>query len=212
MNHPAGDSMKKLGSEPSISPSATVTNCTFGRYCEVGSDCVLNEVTFGDYSYCSNYAMIAYTSVGKFSNIAAMCRINGGNHPTWRASLHHFMYRSAQYWDDAEDDMEFFQWRRDSWIEIGHDTWLGHGVQILPGRKVGTGAVIASGAIVTKDVPPYSIVGGNTAQEIRPRFAPAIADRMLALSWWDWDHDRLRAALADFRSLDAEAFLEKYNG
>ncbi len=204
--------MSRLGIDPQIHATATVTDCTFGRYCEVMARCSLNDVEMGDYSYCANDTTIAHTTIGKFANIAAMCRINGGNHPTWRASLHHFMYRSAQYWDDAEDDMEFFQWRRDSWIEIGHDTWLGHGVQILPGRKVGTGAVVASGAIVTRDVPPYSIVGGNTAQEIRPRFDAGIADRLMALAWWDWDHERLRAALYDFRTLDAEGFLEKYNG
>ena len=204
--------MSRLGIDPQIHATATVTDCTFGRYCEVMARCSLNDVGMGDYSYCANDTTIAHTTIGKFANIAAMCRINGGNHPTWRASLHHFMYRSAQYWDDAEDDDAFFQWRRDQRVEIGHDTWLGHGVQILPGRKVGTGAVVASGAIVTRDVPPYSIVGGNTAQEIRPRFDAGIADRLMALAWWDWDHERLRAALEDFRTLDAEGFLEKYNG
>ncbi|MEL7468943.1 MAG: acetyltransferase [Pseudomonadota bacterium] len=202
--------MTKLGIDPVIHPTATVTGSTFGRYCEVGTHCVLTEVAFGDYSYCSNYAMIAYATVGKFSNIAAMCRINGGNHPTWRASLHHFQYRSAQYWEDAEDDAEFFQWRRDHWIEIGHDTWLGHGAQILPGRNIGHGAVVASGAIVTKDVAPYAIVGGNPAREIRSRFSGDVAERLMALAWWDWDHDRIGAALGDFRTLTAEGFLEKY--
>lgn len=200
----------KLGEAPLIHDGAQTNKASFGRYCEVGAHSILNEVTFGDYSYCASHAMIAYTTVGKFSNIAAMCRINGGNHPTWRASLHHFMYRSAQYFDDVEDDDAFFEWRRKSWIEIGHDTWLGHGVQILPGRRIGTGAVVAAGAIVTKDVPPYTIVGRNPATEIRPRFQPQTADRMMALAWWDWDHDRLRRALPDFRALDAEAFLERY--
>lgn len=202
--------MKKLGIDPLIHENAKVNESTFGRYCEVGAYSVLNEVTFGDYSYCANHTMIAYTTVGKFSNIAAMCRINGGNHPTWRASLHHFMYRSAQYFDDAEDDTDFFQWRRDHWIEIGHDTWLGHGAQILPGRKVGTGAVVGAGAIVTRDVGPYEMVGGNPARLIRTRFDAPIVDRLMALSWWDWDHAALRAALDDFRMLSVEAFLERY--
>ena len=54
------------------------------------------------------------------------------------------------------------------------------------------------------------IVAGVPAEPLRPRFAPQVADRLLALAWWDWDHDRLRAALEDFRALKAEAFLEKY--
>ena len=204
---------KRLGHEPLIHEGARVNKSTFGRYCEVGAFSSLNEVTFGDYAYCANHANIAYASIGKFANIASMTRINGGNHPTWRASLHHFMYRSEQYWPDRfTDDPDFFQWRRDAWIEIGHDTWLGHGAQIMPGRKVGTGAVVAAGAIVTKDVPPYSIVGRNPATEIRPRFDARTAERLLGLAWWDWDHDRLGDALMDFRTLDAEAFLEKYHG
>jgi hypothetical protein len=95
---------------------------------------------------------------------------------------------------------------------IGPDTWLGHGVIVKPEVTIGAGAVIASGAVVTKDVPPYMIMAGVPAQPLRARFAPGVADRLMALAWWDWPHDRLRKALTDFRSLRAEAFLEKYQG
>jgi serine acetyltransferase len=81
---------------------------------------------------------------------------------------------------------------------------------VLPGRAIGDGAVIAAGAIVTKDVAPYTIVGGNPAKLLKRRFAPEIAARLSALAWWDWDHEKLRAALPDFRALAIEAFLEKY--
>lgn len=202
--------MKKLGDTPLIHPGASVRECQFGRYCEVMDGCRLLEVTMDDYSYCAEGADIFCTTVGKFSNIAANTRINPGNHPTWRASLHHFMYRSAMYWDGAEDDAAFFDWRREHRVEIGHDTWIGHGAIVLAGRKVGTGSVIGAGAVVTKDVPPYSIVAGNPAAEIRPRFPSAIADRLQALAWWDWEHARIGAALMDFRNLSVEAFLEKY--
>ena len=204
--------MKQLGPDPLIDPTARVTDSTFGRFCEVMHDSILNEVEMGDYSYCADHANIFCTTIGKFSNIAAMTRINPGNHPTDRTSLHHFMYRSAQYWPDAQDDESFFDWRREHRVTIGHDTWLGHGAIVLPGRHVATGAVVGAGAVVTKDVPPYTIVAGNPATEIRPRFAPDIADRLLALAWWDWDNDRLGAALQDFRTLSVEAFLEKHVG
>ena len=70
--------------------------------------------------------------------------------------------------------------------------------------------MIAAGAIVTKEVAPYTIVGGNPARVIKRRFPEAIAGRLIELQWWDWDHETLRRALPDFRKLDVEAFLEKY--
>src|SRR5262245_57136447 len=84
-------------------------------------------------------------------------------------------------------------------VVVGHDVWIGHAAIILPGRTVGTGAVIGAGAVVTKDVDPYAIVAGNPARVIRQRFPAAVAQRLQRLAWWDWDHDRLRAALPDFR-------------
>ena len=70
--------------------------------------------------------------------------------------------------------------------------------------------MVGAGAVVTKDVDPYAIVAGNPARVIRQRFPAAVAQRLQRLAWWDWDHDRLRAALPDFRQLSIEAFLEKY--
>ncbi|MEM6549918.1 MAG: acetyltransferase [Pseudomonadota bacterium] len=202
--------MKRLGEDPLIHETAITTNCTFGRYCEVMAGCHLNEVQMDDYSYCAAYADIWCTCVGKFSNIAAMTRINPGNHPMDRASLHHFMYRSAQYWPDQSDDETFFDWRRQHGVEIGHDTWLGNGAIILAGRTVGHGAVVGAGAVVTKDVAPYEIVAGNPGRRIRMRFPDQIIDRLLTLAWWDWPHDRIGAALQDFRKFSAEGFLERY--
>jgi hypothetical protein len=75
---------------------------------------------------------------------------------------------------------------------------------------VGIGAIVASGAVVTKDVAPFMIVAGCPAVPLRARFAQGIIDRLLALAWWEWPHDALRAALHDFRNLEAEAFLEKH--
>jgi serine acetyltransferase len=83
---------------------------------------------------------------------------------------------------------------------------------VKPEVTVGHGAVVASGAIVTKDVAPYTIVAGVPAAKVRDRQPPAIAERLIALAWWDWSHARLRETLEDFRSLRAEAFLEKYGG
>lgn len=201
---------KKLGLEPLIHPGATVGNSTLGRYTEVGERCRLDEVEMGDYSYIERDGAAWCATIGKFANIAAAARINATNHPMWRATLHHFTYRSASYFDGAEDDQDFFAWRRENRVTIGHDVWIGHGATVLPGVTVGDGAVIGAGAVVSRDVAPYTIVGGVPAKFIRERFPKPVADRMQALAWWDWDHDRLFAALEDFRNLEAEQFLGKY--
>jgi len=199
-----------LGLEPSIHPEAKVIDCKFGRYTEVGARTKVIESEFGDYSYVVNDSDIIYTKVGKHVSIAAMTRINPGNHPIWRATQCHFTYRASQYFPGEADEEEFFNWRREHKVTIGHDVWIGHGAVILAGRTIGIGAVVAAGAIVTKDVPPYVIVGGNPAREIKRRLPEAVSEKMQALAWWDWSHKQLHAALPDFRNLRAEEFVEKY--
>lgn len=203
---------KTLGPEPLIDPTAQVRQATLGRYTEIGARTAFVESSMDDYSYVVNDSNVIYTTIGKFCSIAAMTRINPGNHPMQRASQSHFTYRASAYFEDAQDDAAFFDWRRSTPVTIGHDVWIGHGAIILPGRTIGTGAVVAGGAVVTKDVAPYAIVAGNPARPIRDRFPKPIAERLLRLGWWDWDHARLRGALDDFRALGVEAFLEKHGG
>ncbi|KIC11768.1 chloramphenicol acetyltransferase [Leisingera sp. ANG-M1] len=203
--------MARLQAEaPFIHPDCQVTGSTFGAYVEIGAGSRVANSEFGDYSYCDRTCDIANARIGKFANIASFTRIGASDHPMEKASLHHFLYRSASYWDDAEDDAAWFARRAGRLAHIGHDTWIGHGAMIKPEVTIGHGAVVASGAIVTKDVAPYTIVGGNTAKVIRRRYPEAVAEQMMGLAWWDWDHAALRAALPDFRSLRVEAFLEKY--
>jgi hypothetical protein len=201
---------KKLGLEPLVHETARVFNSTLGRYTEVADRCRLDEVEMGDYSYIMQDGAVWCATIGKFANIAAAVRINATNHPTWRPTLHHFTYRAADYFDGAQNDHDFFAWRRDNRVVIGHDVWIGHGATVLPGVTVGDGAVIGAGAVVSRDVAPYTIVGGVPARLIRERFPQSVAERMQALAWWDWDHDRLFAALDDFRHMDAEKFIEKH--
>ena len=205
--------MARLSADtPFIHPDCEITDSTFGAYVEIGKGSRVAHSTFGDYSYCDRYADIANAQIGKFANIAAFSRIGATDHPLRTAACHHFLYRSDDYWDETKRDETFFANRKSRIARIGHDTWIGAGAMIKPEVTLGHGAVVAAGAIVTKDVEPYTIVAGTPAMVMRPRQPREIADRLVALGWWDWSHVALRLALDDFRSLEAEAFLEKYDG
>ncbi|MEN3794083.1 DapH/DapD/GlmU-related protein [Fulvimarina sp. MAC3] len=204
--------MTKLSETPLIHPSAEVEASDLGRYTEISERCRVVETRLGDYSYMMQDCGVWRAEIGKFVNIAAAVRINATNHPVWRASLHHFTYRAGDYFEGESDEAEFFDWRRSHTVTIGHDVWIGHGATILPGVTIGNGAAIGAGAVVSKDVAPYTIVGGVPAKLIRRRFPEDVAEEMEALSWWNWPHEQLHRALADFRTLDAAAFVEKYRG
>ena len=197
---------------PHIHPDCEIVASTFGAFVEIGPGSRISHTTFQDYAYCDRLSDIANTTVGKFANIAAMTRIGPTDHPMGNASLHHFLYRSSYYWPDATDDPAFFAQRQSRRTTLGPDCWIGHGAIIRPEVTLGAGAVVAAGAVVTKDVAPYMIVAGIPAAPLRERFTRPVADRMLALAWWDWSHASLGASLDDFRHLPAEAFLEKYGG
>ncbi len=205
--------MPKLSADaPFIHPDCEIADSSFGAFVEIGQGSRIRGTEFRDYAYCDRLADIANTTVGKFANIAALTRIGPTDHPMDHASLHHFLYRSSYYWEDAQDDPAFFAARAARRTLLGPDCWIGHGAIVRPEVTVGAGAVVAAGAVVTRDVAPYMIVAGVPAVPLRARFAPAVADRLLALAWWDWPHDRLRRALDDFRAMMAEAFLERYGG
>lgn len=198
--------------EPFLHPDCQIGNSTFGAYVEIGQGSRVLNSTFQDYAYCDRLADIANTTVGKFANIAALTRIGPTDHPYTHPAQHHFLYRSSYYWEDAEDDPAFFAARAARRTVLGPDCWIGHGAIIKPEVSLGAGAIVASGAVVTKDVGPFMIVAGCPATPLRARFSDAVIDRLMTMAWWDWDHARLRAALQDFRSLRAEEFLERHGG
>ena len=203
--------MPKLSEHsPLIHVTAEIHASTLGRYVEIEARSRLSETELGDYSYVIQDCAIWCARIGKFVNIASAVRINAANHPTWRPTLHHFTYRAGDYFEGAEDEVDFFEWRRGHAVGIGLDVWIGHGATILPGVSVGNGAVIGAGAVVARDVAPYTIVGGVPAKLIRQRFEASIGNRMDALAWWDWPRDRLFSALEDFRHMTAEDFLDRY--
>ena len=202
---------RMLGEAPEIDPSAVVRNSEFGRYTYLGPRSEVTDSILADYGYAIGDNQIAHASIGKFCNIATGVRINPSNHPWWRATQHHFTYRSASHGFHLPDDGEIFQWRAEDRVTIGPDVWLGHNAIIMPGVTIGAGAAIGSGAVVTKEVPPFAIVVGVPAKVLRLRFDQRTVDRLMRIAWWDWPHAAIDDALEDFRSLDAAAFAEKYD-
>ncbi len=199
---------KRLSERPTIHPSSRLFQCKVGQWTDIGANCVLMESTLDDYSYLAGDAQIVYSTIGKFCSIASHVRINPGNHPMDRVTQHHSTYRRVEYGFDTEDDLAFFQWRRDHACTVGHDVWIGHGAVIMPGISIGTGAVIGSSAVVTKDVAAYSIVVGVPARPVRRRFDDTTIDALLRIAWWDWDRATLEERFAELR--DVKAFTAKY--
>lgn len=206
----AASAPTRLSRQVYLHPDTEITDSHFGAYTEVGRGSRIAHSTFGDYSYCDRYADVANATVGKFANIAAFSRIGATDHPLDTAACHHFLYRSDDYWADTQGDTAFMTRRQARRATIGHDTWIGNAAMVKPEVTLGHGAVVAAGAVVTRDVAPYTVVAGTPARVLRPRQPTQIAERLIAMGWWDWPHDVLRSRLEDFRSLSAEAFLEKY--
>jgi phosphonate metabolism protein (transferase hexapeptide repeat family) len=201
---------KTLSTTPLVHPTAEVRDSRLGVYTEVGARTSLLEVVLDDYSYVVNDSDLAYTTVGKFCSIAAMTRINPGNHPMSRASQSHFTYRASAYFGGEQDDAEFFAWRRAHPVVIGHDVWIGHGAVVMPGISIGNGAVVGANAVVTRDVEPFEIVAGTPARRLRMRFDEAVCQRVEVIGWWDWPVDMLIEAIPDMQTMPIEAFLDRW--
>jgi len=202
---------KSMTEEPWIHETALVKNCRMGVWTMVGQRCEVLSSDLLDYAYLVKDVEVFNAEVGKFANIASHVRINPTNHPMWRATLHHFTYRSKSHFMADEDDDEVSNWRSQHRVIIGPDVWIGHGAVIMPGVSVGTGAIIGSGSIATKNVADYSIVAGNPARIIKRRVSEETELALKRIAWWDWDREKLIAALPDFRALDAAAFAAKYD-
>ena len=202
---------RPMTEDPWIHESSVVKNSRLGVWTVIGQRCEVIDSDLMDYSYLVKDAEVFNAEIGKFVNIASHVRINPTNHPMWRATLHHFAYRSISHLMADNDDEEVSNWRKQYRTIIGPDVWIGHGAIVMPGVSVGTGAIIGSGAIVTKDVADYAIVAGNPAKLIRYRVSEDVADALKRIAWWDWSREQIIEAIPDFRSLDAVKFAKKYD-
>jgi hypothetical protein len=186
-----------------------VRDCTLGRYTEVGARTILQECALGDYSYIVHDGEAAYTSIGRFCSIASHVRLNPGNHPMERASQAHFSYRASAYWPGEEDEAEFFAWRRrmaSSSVTMSGSamgSWSS-GPRHRHGCSGGSGRHRDARRRVLHDR------GRQSGPARAPSLPRSHRERLLALAWWDWTHERLRRALPDFRRLPVEAFLDAH--
>jgi virginiamycin A acetyltransferase len=140
--------------------------------------------------------------IGKFCMIASGVEfiMNGANHLTDAISTYPF----AIFGGDWANAMEGKQYPYKGDTVIGNDVWIGYKATIMTGVTIGDGAIIATKAVVTKDVPPYTIVGGNPAQIIKKRFSDEQIALLLQIKWWDWSVEKITENLSILTSPDVE--------
>lgn len=143
--------------------------------------------------------------IGRYCSIADKVTIILANHRTDLVTTYPFC-ALRRFWPEAPHGINDHDWPGP--VEIGSDVWIGFGVTIMPGVKIGHGSIIAAQSVVTKPVAPYSIVAGVPAKQIRLRYEESIIERLLAVAWWDWNDDRVAASLAQLMQPSIEAFLE----
>ena len=142
--------------------------------------------------------------IGKYCSIAcgAAFLFNAANHALGSLSTYPFPIFFEEWGTDAGAVADAWDNRGD--IVVGNDVWIGYEAVVMAGVTIGDGAIVASRAVVTRDVPPYAIVGGVPAKVIKYRFDPATVESLLAIKWWEWPAETIRRALPLIRGGKAE--------
>lgn len=179
---------------------------------------LINGVQVGKYSYgyerlCKSYPDLL-KSIGAFCSINNTVEIAGPNHPAQYISTHPFFYNRQIHGEELvpplleNDEALADVVGNNDKIIIGHDVWIGKGALLLPSIKIGNGAIIGTGAVVTKDVPNYAIVAGVPAKVIRYRFKETEIEQLNAIEWWDWTDEQIRENIHYF--VKNKEFLHKF--
>ena len=150
----------------------------------------LSNVKIGEYSRIGLLCSVVNTTVGRFSVISRNCIVNLAQHPTNYLSTNSIFYKQGS-WGFHDDWIGEVKFKNRQHVTIGNDVWIGINCSIMGGISIGDGAIIATGSIVTKDVPPYAVVAGNPAQIIKYRFSDEKIKELLESCWWEKEIDDL---------------------
>ena len=202
-----GSKIKSLFSK-NLAVSSRIEYSEVSPKAKINGHCKVFHSIIGDYTYVGDHQRLVYANVGKFCSIAGGGAIGMGTHtlnnlstsPIFTAQRNGTGYQ----WTDKQPDNEFRE------VNVGNDVWIGERALIMGGVTIGDGAVVAAGAVVTKDVPPYAIVGGVPAKIIRYRFSEDVISKLLDLKWWCWDDDTLRQNVELFQEASIESNIEKF--
>ena len=178
---------------------------------EIGDYTMYNDYVRDPRDFAKNNVLYHYPvngdklKIGKFCSIACGAKFlfTSGNHAMQSLSTYPFPIFFEEWNLDARDICS--AWDNKGDIIIGSDVWIGYEAVIMAGVTIGNGAIIATRAVVTKDVPPYTIVGGVPAKIIRKRFDDATIERLENLRWWDWDAAKIQRSISAIQSGDIAA-------
>lgn len=178
-----------------------ISNCSFGTFNTIYDYSNLTHVSLDSFTYISYSTNISHTTIGKYCSIGARCNIGLGIHPSKQfVSTHPMFYSLAKQNQITFAKKNYFKEHKE--ITIGHDVWIGANVIVLDGVNISTGAIIAAGAVVVKDVPPYAIVGGNPANIIKYRFSKKEIELLLEDCWWDKDIELIKETYTNFHNIN----------
>lgn len=176
----------------------------------------LFNVQMGDYSSVGIDSKIANAVIGRFTVIAREVYVGVGAHPTNFLSAHSIFYKNNP-WGFHPEWVKEINYNESPISYIGNDVWIGTRAIIMDGVNIGDGAIVAAGAVVTKDVPPFAVVGGVPAKIIRYRYKPEMISRLLEIQWWNLSDEEISKRIELFHipnpDLDTlnSYFIEKTN-
>ena len=168
----------------------------------------LGYVLVGKYSHILPFSTIYHAEIGSFTTIAKNARIGIGRHPTNVLSTNFIFYKKNPIRNDWYHPIVFKEYLP---TKIGNDVWIGENVTIVGGITIGDGAIVATRAVVTKDVPPYAIVAGVPAKVVKYRFDEATIKLLLEIKWWNLPDNEIQKRLEAFTKFDiSKAEIERF--